>query len=106
MKYDSTATNPAISHLQKNNPDAVIRDLRNENPKPLLIINGVPIEDYDILKQIRLVETTTISYLTNENMRAAQFCGYRCLNGVVIIEVSKKRLKEIFKKQSKSKLKQ
>jgi len=73
-----------------------IRDGYSKNPEPLLIINGYPIENRDILKKLLFVETYGITYLTKDE--SIVLYGSRAVNGVVLLNTSEKRFKSVRKK--------
>jgi len=84
--------------ISDSNPDVEIT-IRGHpydyNPEPLLVLNGYPLESRDILKKFLLVETTSLNFLTKE--KAASLYGERARNGVIIVVVSQKKFKKIWK---------
>lgn len=105
LKYDSTKVDSIyrkMIHNENLNVKIIVRDRYNEYPKPFLIINEQPIKDFDILKKIRLVEMISCTVITNNNyekVKAVELYGYRALNGVILLQVSRKRYKQILKQQ-------
>ena len=73
-----------------------IRDGGIGNPEPLIVVNGYPIENKNILKELLLVETYNIKYLTKE--QSASIYGTRAINGVILLNTSEKRFKKVRKK--------
>jgi len=67
-----------------------------DNPEPLIIINGIPVKNRNILKELLLVETYAIRYLTK--ISAASLYGTKAFNGVIILKTSEKRFKKVLKK--------
>jgi len=70
--------------------------IRNSNPEPLVVVNGYPLKDREPLKELLLVETYGITYLTKE--QSASIYGLEAINGVVVLQASEKRFKKIWKK--------
>lgn len=99
LKYDSTlvdSTYQNILGLQSSADVKIrVRDGYKTNPEPMIVLNGHVVDEKKILKQFKLVETIEIKYLTNE--QSALLYGLRALNGVIILTVSEKRFKEIWK---------
>lgn len=99
LKYnpdaDGSENNYGVT-LSQGNPNVKIRDTRDRNPEPLLVVNGYPLENKDVLKKLLLVETYGIAYLTKE--QSARLYGSRGINGVVILQTSEKRFKAVRKK--------
>jgi len=99
LLYDSTLVDSTTQNIQINPVTTytkiIIRDEYDSNPEPLIVLNGHVVNNKEILKQFRLVEIRGISYLTKEN--ASSFYGQRAINGVIILLVSKKRFREIWK---------
>jgi hypothetical protein len=73
-----------------------IRDGGIGNPEPLIVVNGRPLQNREPLKELLLVETYAIIYLTKEE--SASIYGSRAINGVVLLLTSEKRFKTIWKK--------
>jgi len=73
-----------------------VRDGGNGNPEPLIVLNGRPLENRELLKELLLVETYAIKYLTKE--QSASIYGSRAINGVILLLTSEKRFKKIWKK--------
>jgi len=84
-----------VSH---GNPNVTIRarDGQNLNPEPLIVVNGRPLQDTELLKELLLVETYSIKYLTKE--QSASIYGSRAINGVILLLTSEKRFKKLWKK--------
>jgi len=95
-KIDRTENENFRTQRSTSNPNVKIRDGYNENPEPLIVVNGHPIENRSILKNLLLVETYNIAYLTKE--KSAYLYGTRAINGVIIMNTSEKRFKKIRKK--------
>jgi hypothetical protein len=70
--------------------------IRYDNPEPLIVVNGYPLTDRELLKELLLVETNTIKYLTKE--QSASIYGSIAINGVILLLTSEKRFKKIWKK--------
>ena len=66
------------------------------NPEPPIVINGIPVKNRNILKELLLVETYAIRYLTK--IDAVALYGTKAINGVIIIKTSEKRFKKVLKK--------
>lgn len=99
LKYNSDASgNDYGLTVPNRNPNVKIasRDARNLNPEPLIIVNGYPLQNKEILKDLLLVETYGITYLTKE--KSASLYGFQAINGVVILQASEKRFKAVRKK--------
>jgi hypothetical protein len=73
-----------------------VRDGTNGNPEPLIVVNGYPLENRELLKELLLVETYGINYLTTE--KSMSIYGWRAINGVIILQTSEKRLNKVRKK--------
>ncbi len=101
LKYDSTLVEPTGLNILSNgdNKSIRIRNLHVRNKEPLIVINRHVLIDKEILKRFRLVETLEITYLPKET--STSIYGLRALNGVIILIVSKRRFKEIWKKYGK-----
>ena len=69
------------------------------NPKPFLVINGIPFDNREILKELLLVETYYIKCFTRPE--ATALYGYEAFNGVIILRTSEKRFKKVSKKYRK-----
>lgn len=70
----------------------------NTSSDPLIIVNGHIVSDREFLKELLLVETSSISYLTKEQI--AEIHG-KLLNGIIVIKTSEKRFKSAWKKLDK-----
>ncbi len=75
-----------------------IRDSFDRNFEPLIVVNGYPIDQKNILKEILLVEAYKITYITKE--QASSIYGMRAINGVIILNISEKKFKKALKKYS------
>jgi len=101
LKYkpdsDENSTNYGVK-IADGNPNVKIRirDGENRNLEPLIVVNGYPIKNKEILKKILLAETYGITYLTKE--KSASLYGYKAVNGVIILQTSEKKFKTIRKK--------
>ncbi len=97
LDYDSTRTDTIYPVIAGGNENIKIklRDGYDPNPEPLLVINGYVVDNKEILKKFRLVETISIDFIRKKTARNVY--GYRADNGVIIIAVSKKRFKEEWK---------
>jgi len=73
-----------------------IRHENDKNPKPILIINGYPTVNFDILKEFLFVEATAINHLTKE--QSASLYGARAINGAIVVQTSIKKFKKAWKK--------
>ncbi len=84
--------------ISDGNPNVTIkiRDGGIGNPEPLVVVNGRALKDRKFLKELLLVETYVITYLTKE--QSASLYGSRAINGVIILLTSEKRFKKIWKK--------
>ena len=101
LNYEPTiADSTAYSVLMKNGtpsiPRIIIRDSKENNPKPMLVINGILFKNYDVLKQFLFVEAISIEYITGED--ALAFFSYNARNGVIIIQLSIRKFKRSQKK--------
>lgn len=94
---DKTENNFGVK-ISDSNPNVKIkiRDGGIGNPEPLIIVNGRPLQNREPLKELLLVETYGITYLTKE--QSASIYGSRAINGVIILQTSEKRFKKIWKK--------
>ncbi len=94
---DSISNNYGVK-ISDSNPYVKIRtrDGRKGNPEPLVVVNGRPLQDRKLLKELFLVETYEIKYLTKE--QSVSIYGSRALNGVIILLTSEERFKKIRKK--------
>ncbi|CAL2076325.1 hypothetical protein [Tenacibaculum sp. 190524A05c] len=94
---NSTDNNYGVK-ISDSNPNVKIkiRDGGIGNPEPLIIVNGRPLKNREPLKELLLVETYAIKYLTKE--KSANIYGTRAINGVVLLLTSEKRFKKIWKK--------
>jgi hypothetical protein len=96
-KSDESLTNYGVKIADSNqNVKITIRDGENRNLEPLIVVNGYPLGNKEILKKILLAETYGITYLTKE--KSASLYGYRAVNGVIIVQTSEKKFKTIRKK--------
>lgn len=73
-----------------------VRDGQNLNPEPLIVVNGYPLQNKELLKELLFVETYGITYLTKE--KSASLYGSQAMNGVIILQTSEKRFKAVRKK--------
>lgn len=73
-----------------------VRDGEGRNLEPLIVVNGYPLENRELLKELLIAETYGITYLTKE--KSASLYGYRAVNGVITLQTSEKRFKTIRKK--------
>ena len=100
LEYDSTKTDSTYQDILRNTKDnnvkVKIRDGYNPNPEPVIVLNGYIVDDKEILKRFRLVETIEIQALKKDDLKFIY--GTRALNGVIVILVSKKRFKKQWKK--------
>lgn len=91
-------------HLDESNSISVDTTLSNLSNKeiieiePLIIINGYVVKDKKLLKELLLVETSDISFLTSR--QTAAIYG-KSLNGIIVIRTSEKRFKQVWKKFEK-----
>ena len=69
-----------------------LRDGFDPNPEPLIVINGYIVENKEILRRFRFVETIEIRCLKKDDLKFIY--GTRALNGVIVISLSKKRFKQ------------
>ncbi len=97
LKYDPNKkeNNSSGIKISDSNPNVKIT-IRNKNREPLVVINGYPLANREILKKLLLVETYDITYLTRE--KSAEMYGYSGINGVIILQTSEKRFKAVRKK--------
>lgn len=94
---NTTANNYGVKISDSNpNVNIKIRDGGIGNPEPLVVVNGRPLQNREPLKDLLLVETYTIKYLTKEE--SASIYGSRAINGVILLLTSEKRFKKIWKK--------
>lgn len=94
---DSTANNYGVKISDSNpNVEIKIRDGGIGNPEPLVVVNGRPLQNREALKELLLVETYAIKYLTKE--QSTSIYGSRAINGVILLLTSEKRFKKIWKK--------
>ena len=94
---DETENNYGVK-ISDSNPNVKIkiRDGGIGNPEPLIVVNGRPLQDRESLKELLLVETYAIKYLTKE--QSTSIYGSRAINGVVLLLTSEKRFKKVWKK--------
>src|SRR5690606_3968068 len=94
---DGSENNYGVT-VSNGNPNVTIRarDGQNLNPEPLIVVNGRPLQDRELLKELLLVETYAIKYLTKE--QSASIYGSRAINGVILLLTSEKRFKKLWKK--------
>jgi hypothetical protein len=101
LKYnpesDESLTNYGVK-IADGNPNVKIRikDGANKKLEPLIVVNGYPLGNKEILKEILLAETYGITYLTSE--KSVSIYGYRGINGVIILQTSEKKFRAIRKK--------
>ncbi len=83
------------------NPNVIVKieDEKYLNPAPILIVNGHLIENKELLKELLLVETYNIMYLTN--IAALNFCGTQGRNGVIILQTSNNKFTTVHKNYKK-----
>ena len=96
LKYnpdsDENLTNYGVKISDGNqNVKIRIKDGANRNLEPLIVINGYPLKNKEILKDILLAETYRIEILTIE--KSTSIYGFRGLNGVIILQTSEKKFK-------------
>lgn len=99
LNYNPKETENSFGIKTSNNDPNVkikIRDGDIGNPEPLIVVNGRPLQNREPLKELLLVETYRIKYLTKE--QSASIYGSRAINGVIILQTSEKRFKKIWKK--------
>lgn len=96
-KIDETENSYGVI-ISDSNPNVKIkiRDGGIGNPEPLIIVNGRPLENREPLRELLLVETYTIKYLTKE--QSASIYGSRGVNGVILLLTSEKRFNKTWKK--------
>ncbi|MCF6350505.1 MAG: hypothetical protein L3J23_05670 [Flavobacteriaceae bacterium] len=96
-KVDTSKNENFGTQISTSNPNVKIRirDGYIGNPEPLIVVNGYPIKNKSILKNLLLVETYNIVYLTKE--KSAYLYGTRAINGVIIMNTSEKRFKIVRK---------
>ena len=94
---EKTENNYGVN-ISDSNPNVKIkiRDGGIGNPEPLIVVNGRPLQNREPLKELLLVETYAIKYLTKEE--SASIYGSRAINGVVLLLTSEKRFKKVWKK--------
>jgi len=101
LKYhpnaDGSENNYGVT-VSHGNPNVTIRarDGQNLNPEPLIVVNGYPLQNKELLKKLLLVETYGITYLTKE--KSASLYGSQAINGLIILQTSEKRFKAVRKK--------
>jgi len=97
LEYDSTKTDTIYPSIGGNNENIKIklRDGFDPNPEPLIVINGYIVENKEILRRFRFVETIEIRCLKKDDLKFIY--GTRALNGVIVISLSKKRFKQEWK---------
>lgn len=96
LKYNPDsyeARNQYYEELVDSNVKIRTLDNKHSNPEPLIVINGYPLNNNDLLKELLLVETFTINYITRA--RATFLYGSRGVNGVIILQTSEKRFKKV-----------
>jgi hypothetical protein len=101
LKYNPNADGSESNYgvtASHGNPNVTIRarDGQNLNPEPLIVVNGYPLKNKELLKKLLLVETYGITYLTKE--KSASLYGSQAINGVIILQTSEKRFKAVRKK--------
>jgi len=92
---EKTESNTKGIKISDSNQHAKIT-IRYDNPEPLIVVNGYPLLDRKPLKELLFVETYGITYLTKEQY--ASIYGSRAINGVIILQTSEKRFKNVRKK--------
>ncbi|WP_178985156.1 hypothetical protein [Winogradskyella helgolandensis] len=92
---EKTENNTKGIKISDSNQHAKIT-IRYDNPEPLIVVNGYPLVDREPLKELLFVETYGITYLTKE--QSASIYGSRAINGVIILQTSEKRFKNVRKK--------
>lgn len=92
---DSTAYNELIKSGAATILQIKIRDSREVNPKPLLVINDYLIDNYEFLKQFLFVEAISFEYLTK--VKAPMLYGASAINGVIVIQLSNRKFKKVQK---------
>lgn len=101
LKYnpdaDGSENNYGVT-VSHGNPTIKIRprEGQNLNPEPLIIVNGYPLQNKELLKELLLVETYEIKYLTKG--KNAYRYGSQAINGVIILQTSEKRFKAVRRK--------
>ena len=97
LNYDpsKTKSNTKGIKISDSNQHAKIT-IRYNNPEPLIVVNGYPLIDREPLKELLLVETYGITYLTKE--QSASIYGSRAINGVIVLQTSEKKFKNVRKK--------
>ena len=95
-EIDSTTINLITEGAAATTAKITIRDGYNSNPKPLLVMNGHVVEHYELLKLFLFVEANDIQYLTRE--QATSIYGSRAINGVILVVISDKKFKKVWKK--------
>jgi len=70
--------------------------IRNNNPEPLIVVNGYPLIDKKPLRELLLVETYGIKYIKKE--QSISLYGSLAINGIIILQTSEKRFKAVRKK--------
>ena len=94
---DSTDNDYGVK-ISDSNPNVKIkiRDGGIGNLEPLVVVNRRPLQNRELLKELLLVETYSIKYLTKK--QSARIYGSRAINGVILLLTSEKRFKKIWKK--------
>lgn len=97
LKYDPNKSNNDNADIKTSdlNQNAKIT-IRNNNPEPLIVVNGYPLIDKEHLMDLLLVETYGIKYITKE--QSANLYGSQAINGVIVLQTSEKRFKAVRKK--------
>ena len=93
--------NEHIDESNSNSADTTLFNLSSEEIieiEPLIIINGYVVKDKELLKELLLVETCDISFLTSKQTAAIHG---KPLNGIIVIRTSEKRFKQVWKKFEK-----
>lgn len=97
--HDSSFYKKIIGNAAATASEIRIRDSNKTNPKPLLVINGVPIESYEILKAFLFIEATSIDYISA--ITAPHLHGFRARNGVILVSLSNNKFKMTWRKYNK-----
>ncbi|MEL6557491.1 MAG: hypothetical protein AAFQ94_04860 [Bacteroidota bacterium] len=94
---DTIARKKILENAAATMSKIVIRDQVEINPKPLLVINGILFNNYEVLKQFLMVEVISIDYLSRT--KAPMLCGSNASNGVIIIQLSDSRFRKFWKRK-------
>lgn len=97
LKYEPNKKTNSSTGIKISDSNSNVKiTIRNKNREPLVVVNGYPLANREILKKLLLVETFNITYLRKE--KSAEIYGYSGINGVIILQTSEKRLKNVLKK--------